>query len=151
MYHYKSCGLDNVWLANGYTINKSASGKGYSIHNLEGLLTAIAKSLVHKKTPLTAKEFRFLRIELDLSQKAIAQLMGNSEQTIANWEKGKIKIPVLADKAIRDIYLESIGEGHIAGLLETLSKLDRQFHETKIRMELKELKNGSWQAKAKTA
>ena len=48
---------------------------------------------------------------------------------IAKWEKGENNIPVLADKAIRDLYMESIGESHIADILTKLKDLDNQIHE----------------------
>ncbi|MCW7556502.1 hypothetical protein NX722_28470 [Endozoicomonas gorgoniicola] len=129
MYHYTACGLDNIYLKNGYQKNSSPSGEGISIHDMDGLHMAIAKGLVNMEAPLQAKEFRFLRIELDLSQKALGNLLDKSDQIIAMWEKGTQAIPVLADKAIRDLYMESIGEGAVAGILNKLAELDRQYHE----------------------
>ncbi len=135
MHHYTECGLDNVYLSNGFKITESASGTGISVHDLDGLYVVIGKSLEAKSSPLSPKEFRFLRVELDLSQKAVAGLMEKSDQTIAKWEKGDVKIPILADKAIRDLYMESIGEGHTAGLLKKLASVDRKLHELIIRIE----------------
>jgi len=135
MYHYKVCGLDNIHLKNGYTETDSPSGKGIAIHNVDGLHKAIARGIAKKEYPITPKEFKFLRVELDLSQKAIGKLMGKTDQMIAKWEKGTPSIPVLADKAIRDMYMVSIGEGQIAGILEKLADLDRQFHEFALNME----------------
>ena len=37
MYHYKECGLQNVWLENGYFIQKTKHGKAVSFHDVEGL------------------------------------------------------------------------------------------------------------------
>jgi transcriptional regulator with XRE-family HTH domain len=93
------------------------------------LHAAIAEVIVNKSAPLTGKEFRFLRIELDFSQKAIGDLMDYSDQQIANWEKGKGDIPVLADAAMRNFYRESVGGSMISGLLNKLKDLDRQIHE----------------------
>jgi len=143
MYKYTACGLDNIWLKNGYEKHSTGHGEGVAIHNLDGLHQAIAIEIIKSTLPLTGKEFRFLRIELDLSQKVIADLMDKTAQAVATWEKGTVSLPRLADKAIRDMYMESIGEGSIAGLLADLAKLDREVRELKI--ELEEI-SGSWAA-----
>lgn len=135
MYHYKACGLDNIRLANGYVINETASGKGVSIRDLDGLHMAIAKNLVEKKARLSPKEFRFLRIELDLSQKVLGMTMDKTDQSIAKWEKGTQDIPLLADVAIRNLYMESIGNGPVAGILSKLAQLDREIHEMELELE----------------
>lgn len=135
MHHYKSCGLDNVWLKNGYQTKSTSYGDAVSIHNIDGLHKAIACSIVKKPGQLTGKEFKFLRIEMDLSQSAIGVLMEKSSQSVAKWEKGQIPLPRLADKAIRDMYLESVGDSPIAGLLSELAKIDRKIHELHIELE----------------
>lgn len=142
MYQYNSCGLDNIYLKNGYQLSETEEGKGVSIHDMDTLHRVIAKGIVDQPAPISGKEFRFLRIELDLSQKAIGDLMDKTDQMIAKWEKGDNSIPVLADKAIRDLYMDSIGESHIANLLTTLKDLDNQLHE--IKFQLSETEEG-WQ------
>ena len=140
MYRYISCGLDNIFLKNGSTTPEGPEGKGIAIHDIDSLHQVIAKGIVDQQAPISGKEFRFLRIEIDLSQKAVGDLMDKSDQMIANWEKGKNAIPVLADKAIRDLYMESIGESHIADILTKLKNLDRQIHE--IEFQLLETEDG---------
>ncbi len=135
MYHYKGCGLNNVYLRNGYVEKETPSGKAVSIRDIDGLHKAIARDLVLNEYPLTGREFRFLRIELDLSQKALGALFEKTDQVIANWEKGKTNIPVLADKAIRDLYMENIGESPVTRLLERFSQIDRRVCELKLQLE----------------
>lgn len=139
-YHYTSCGLDHVYLTNGFECHETLDGSGVSIHALDELHQTIAMGIVTQRIPITSKEFRFLRIELDLSQKTLGSLMGKTDQMVAKWEKGESKIPVLADKAIRDLYVESIGESHIAGLLAELKDLDNQVNE--IEFQLSETESG---------
>ena len=115
---------------------------------MDGLHKAIAKGLVAKEACLTPKEFRFLRGELDLSQKMLGVLFDKTDQMIAKWEKAETKIPLLADKAIRDLYMERIGEGVIAHLLETLSQLDRK--DCEMKLELEETENG-WMSEVSAA
>lgn len=148
MYHFTECGLDNIYLRNGFDEVETAEGRAVGIHALEQLHRVIAEGIVNKAGFLTGKELRFLRIELDLSQKALGDLMGKSDQMVAKWEKGESAIPILADKAVRDLYMESIGKGAIAGLLKELSQLDRQYHELKY--ELEETREG-WTLKTSAA
>jgi DNA-binding transcriptional regulator YiaG len=145
MYHFTTCGLDNVYLKNGYTVSESESGKGVSFHDLQGLLRAIGCCILKKEAPLNGREFRFLRVEMDLSQKAIGSMMEKTDQTIANWEKGCEPVPALADKAIRDLYAESIETGPIAGLLQKLSEMDRRIHELTLEIELNQ-EDQKWHA-----
>lgn len=64
MHHYTECGLDNVWLANGFTKKKTAYGEAVSITHADGLHQLLAEDLINKHARLTGKEFRFLRVWL---------------------------------------------------------------------------------------
>ncbi len=52
MHHYVESGLDNVWLANGYTIHKTKYGEGVSIDNTDALHRAIAAKIINSPAPL---------------------------------------------------------------------------------------------------
>ena len=69
--HYTACGLDNVWLASGFTVKETKYGKGVSIEDVDGLHQLLASNLVEKKGLLTGKEFRFLRVHLGLTQQSL--------------------------------------------------------------------------------
>jgi len=127
-YHYTECGLRNIWLASGYKMVDTDYGTGVSIHDIEGLHRAIGESLA-SKAKLTGAEFRFLRKEMDMSQKALAVLFGNSDQAVAKWEK-KGQIPRLADRMMRLVYLEHIGGNvQIINTIERLNDTDQAEHE----------------------
>ena len=135
MYHYTESGLRNVWLENGVTQRKTAHGMATAIQDVEGLHRAIGRALT-QKAHLTGAEFRFLRKELDLSQRRVADLIGSSEQTVALWERHG-KIPKTADRMLRAIYLETIeGNVKLKELIERTADLDRKedermtFHDT---------------------
>lgn len=71
MYHYTESGLSNVYLKNGFTVEE-VDGETYSsIDDIDGLHQAIAEIVVDSKKPLTNEEFKFLRIELNVSQKSV--------------------------------------------------------------------------------
>jgi putative transcriptional regulator len=126
MHHYKESGLDNVFLVDGYTIHKTPYGKGVSIHDTEGLHKAIGRWLVDAPKPLNGAELRFLRLEMEVTQRALADIIGTKEQTLRLWEKHRNKpLPGPADRLIRAIYSECIGgDGTVRRMLDRLATLD---------------------------
>lgn len=89
-YHYTECGLNNIYLVNGYKFIETPRGKSVSINDIDGLHKAIGLLLVTSKKDLSGEEIRFLRLELLMSQNTLAKLLGVSEQAIRRWEKGKL-------------------------------------------------------------
>lgn len=127
-YHYQQCGLPNVFLANGYKHKDTPYGAGVSIENVEGLHDAIGMGLVDKPNPLSGEEFRFLRKELEMSQKRLGELLGRDAQSVATWEK-KDEVGEFANYLIRHIYKQTKGDrsGYVE-LVDHLNELDRQEH-----------------------
>lgn len=104
MYHYTECGLDNVWLENGYREKDTPYGKAIAISDTDGLHTLLANELLQKPGRLTGKEFRFLRLRLGLSQAAVAKAQGVTEQNVSLWERHG-KVPKANDQLIRVMLL----------------------------------------------
>ena len=124
MYHYTESGLQNVWLKNGYTVHKTPYGKGMAITDVAGLHKAIG--LVLARLPkLTGAQFRFLRKEMGMSQKAIATLLGTSEQNISLWER-RGHIPRPSDRLVKVLYNEHVRGDNltIKGLIERIIAQD---------------------------
>lgn len=131
MYHYKSCGLPNIYLKNGYTVTQTAYGDGVSIENIEGLHNTIAMAIIKGEKSLSGAEFRFLRKLLDMSQKALADCLGVTEQTVANYEKTEPQ--PTADRLLRTLVQETIeGSSHIRELIDHLNHLDRREQEQRV-------------------
>lgn len=125
MYKYDDAGLGNVWLANGYTVRKTRYGKAVAIENVDGLTRAICRALASKPGRLTGAEFRYLRLHLGLSQKALGKAFGNTEQAIALWEK-KGRIPLWADKHLRLLVIaKEDGNEPLGRALERLDIVER--------------------------
>ena len=99
-FHYTACGLDNVWLADGYTVKTTRHGQAVAIDDVDGLHRLIAQTLVGKPGRLTGQEFRFLRVQLGLSQQALAALLDFSENAVSLWER-KDAVPATCDQWIR--------------------------------------------------
>ena len=125
MYHYKESGLDNVWLINGYEKHKTSAGPAVSFKDIDRLHLTIARALIEKPSRLAAREFRFLRTELDLSQTALGGIIGASEQAIARWERGITPVPSAEDRLVRALYREHAeGSARIRELVKHLGADD---------------------------
>ena len=106
-YHYKECGLDNIFLMNGFDIN-SVDGDDYvNIHNVDGLWKAIGMGIVANRKTFTPQEIRFLRSQMDMTQSELGALLRVDDQTVARWEKKQCKLPGPADLALRVLFLSS--------------------------------------------
>ncbi len=143
MYKFSDGGLRNVWLANGFTLKKTPYGDAVAIEDVPGLTRAICAALTKKPGRLTGAEFRYLRLHLRLSEKALGPLFGNTERAVAIWEK-KGKIPLLADKHLRLIWVEhDDGNETIKRLMDRVNIDERV---TQSRIVLRETRTG-WKSK----
>ncbi len=123
MYHYTECGLHNVWLTNGYDICEIDGETAISISDVDELHEVIGRSIAEKSN-LNASEIRFLRKELGLSQKRLADLLGSTEQTVSLWER-RGRMPKGYDRLIRLLYLEKIdGNVKVQEIIKQLIDLD---------------------------
>lgn len=141
-YQYTDCGLKNVWLENGYVEIETPYGKGLSIDDLDGLHKTIASVLVDKTSPLNGDELRFLRVELDLSQKSFGEYFGKSDQSVAQWEKGKA-VHRNVDYLIRHMYRQTINRSSLyMDEVDRLRKLDRSDYQEWLKFKEE---NGAWE------
>lgn len=153
MYHYRESGLRNVWLRNGYRVLNTPYGEAIEIEKVEQLHRAIARAVLTRPR-LSGREFRFLRCEMNLSQEALAQMLGNSAQSVALWEKGR-GAPKWADRLIRALYREHT-EGN-ARLKEIFARAEAKTNASEakvVRLNFAKTRRGSWQpesARAKAA
>ena len=99
-FHYTACGLDNVWLANGYKLKTTRHGTAVAVNDVDGLHQLIANTLIDKPGRLSGKEFRFLRTQLGLSQEALGVMLGFSENAVSLWER-KDSVPAACDQWLR--------------------------------------------------
>ena len=140
MYHYTESGLSNVYLKNGFTVEQIDGEEYTSIDDINGLHKAIAQTIVDSSRPLSHEEFKFLRIELNLSQKMLGMRFGVDEQTIARYEKGQTKIPRTTDVALRTLYMESQQRNNpVSYFLDLLA--DTEAQEAAKEIQLEEVEN----------
>jgi DNA-binding transcriptional regulator YiaG len=127
LFHYQGCGLPNVYLVNGYRTARTPYGDTVSISDVEGLHGAIADQLVVRLAALTPREFRFLRTFLEMSQKKLGESLGTTDQTVANWEKGKTPVDRAAETLLRMLVREHRGGNVVVRqFVERLNANDRQ-------------------------
>ena len=106
-HHYTESGLDNIYLESGFHIHDTPYGQGVSIQDTEGLHKAIGKWLISQPKPINGAELRFIRLEMESTQRDLAGIIGATEQTFRLWEKKrKSPIPGTADRLIRALYSE---------------------------------------------
>ncbi len=99
-FQYTACGLDNVWLANGFKVKVTRHGNAVAVNDVDGLHKLIAETLIDKPGRLTGKEFRFLRTQLGLSQEALGAMLDFSENAVSLWER-KDTVPATCDQWLR--------------------------------------------------
>ena len=133
-YHYTECGLENIYLLNGYSFISTPRGKATSIKDVDGLHKAIGFFLVTNKKDFSADEVRFLRHEMLMSQSTLAKLLGMSEQAVRRWENGKVSIPKPSECLLRLLYREHINnrDGKISHILKQIANLEDSLSDEKF-------------------
>jgi len=125
-FHYTGCGLDYVYLANGFIQQETEYGPGVAIDDMDGLHEEIARHVVASPARLRGQEVRFLRSMLDVSQAGLARILGTKRLTVARWEgKPATSIPGTADRALRLFFaLKMEGDRAASALLDMLGDID---------------------------
>jgi putative transcriptional regulator len=122
--HYRACGLEDVYLVNGFTIEKTDYGSSTAIHDIEDLHRAIAKHLVRDKKRFSGKEFRFLRKQMDKTQGELGILLGVDAQTVARYEKEETAIHGSADGLLRVLYsMSTMTNNQLKNILNEIEAL----------------------------
>ena len=144
MYHYTECGLSYVYLVNGFQVEIIDGEEYVSIEAVDGLHDLIAEMIVKKRHAMIGEEVKFLRLEMNMSQKSLAELLGIGVQTVARWEKGHNPIGQTEDATMRTLYMESRDKKSQLGfVLKLLSDCDAI--ETQQRLEVRS-ENSRWVA-----
>ncbi|MDB6061537.1 MAG: transcriptional regulator [Verrucomicrobiaceae bacterium] len=150
MFHYKLCGLPNVYLENGFSIEETPYGEAFSIQDLKGLHKAIGLCVIESAEALSADEIRYLRKEMDMSQRRLAEFLDVKEITVRKWESGDNAISGTADRLLRFIYKDCVDDkSSIKDMVDRLNQLDKKEH-VAMQIQFVETENG-WQKKVAAA
>ncbi len=104
-YEYKESGLTGVTLGSiaAYKCKKCKQIFPV-IPNIKGLHRLIAQRLINKEALLTGEELVFLRKEMRIKAKDLAQVLGVHKVTLSRWENEKEPINPAGDRLIRMLY-----------------------------------------------
>lgn len=151
-YHYTLCGLNNIYLLNGYTEYDTPYGKGVSINNIDGLHLAIARDLINAPRRLLPEEFRFLRKEMKCSQGSFGLTIGVNEQTIARIEKGELQPKVAFEAVFRALAAEVLlkEKSEMKALLTDITKQEDELFEENKKIFLESI-GDTWEQPIKKA
>jgi putative zinc finger/helix-turn-helix YgiT family protein len=104
-YKYTESGLQNVILE-GITAYKCSKCRGIYpiISKIKEVHKAIAQQLLKKDSLLTGKEMVYLRKEMKIKAKDLAEILGVTKVTVSRWENEKEQISPICDRLIRVLY-----------------------------------------------
>lgn len=102
---YVGCGLEGIFLCNGYETDEFEGETVLTVKDREGLHRAIALHIVQHRKLLSPDEIRFFRRIMDLTQAELGKLLRTGSQTVARWEKGQVDIPGVSDLLLRLLLL----------------------------------------------
>jgi|RhiMetdeSRZDD1v2_1073273.scaffolds.fasta_scaffold248528_5 YgiT-type zinc finger domain-containing protein len=104
-YHYKECGLDNVYLENvDVRICESCGQKSVRIPRILELHDAIGRAVAMQPCPLRGQDIRFLRKQLGYSAKAWATFLRMDTSTLSRLENEQQVAGPQSDSLIRFLY-----------------------------------------------
>jgi DNA-binding transcriptional regulator YiaG len=69
--------------------------------NLNKLMVVVLEALIHKPTPLTGDELRFIRSYLKITLVEFGKLFGVSHVAVLKWENGKNKVSPSLELCVR--------------------------------------------------
>lgn len=149
-YHYTACGLDYVYLINGYHVHETPYGSGVSIDNVDELHRAIADCIITGQQRIRGGELRFLRSMMDISQTRMGQILGLKRSRIAQIE-GEPTAPLTstADNLLRYRYAAFMKEHSVLrDLCDLLDEMEDSLEQKNVVMENE---GGHWQCDEKIA
>ncbi len=111
-YRYTESGLDTVTLKDIVQYRCACGETMVELKNIKGLHRTIASILTKKKDPLTGKEIRFIRKEMGMRAKDLAEIMGVSPITVSRWENDVEKPEMAKDRFVRLLYIQTVQERH---------------------------------------
>jgi len=102
---YPESGIPNLWLK-GITVYccRKCRAEFPEFPNAKRLHEGIANWVTQQLLPLTGPEFRFLRKQMGLSTRELAEIMGVRRESVTRWETGAEPIGPTSDRLIRLLY-----------------------------------------------
>ena len=110
-YKYNECGLDVTLFGITQYHCPNCNESYASIPNMQKLHRVIGTHICKKrKALLKPEEIKFLRKDIHLKAKDLAQTLGVTASTVSRWENGKKEIGEAHDRLLRSIYMMYVSE-----------------------------------------
>ncbi len=126
-YHYTESGLDNVYLVGIQRFICKNGHETVRIPKMAELHALITEHLLRNPSLLVGKEVRFLRKQMGMLGKELAEQLSVTPIQVSRWENGKSNIPVSRDRLFRLTFLRRLeerrGEILIPHYLDILDRL----------------------------
>lgn len=104
-YHYKECGLDNVYLLNiEFGVCDTCRTKVPRFKRMPELHATIARAIALQPCPLRGQDIRFLRKQLGFSAKQWATFLRTDASTLSRWEHDQQELGTQSDSLVRLLY-----------------------------------------------
>lgn len=103
-HHYTDCGLDWVWLENGFERHATNHGPATSIDRADDLHLAIAGEVARRPGALRGQEVRFLRAFVQMGAEELDLVLGyaGAPAAVSAWEvEREAPVPPAAGVALR--------------------------------------------------
>lgn len=107
-YHYKECGLDDVFLCNIDIVQDDDGEEVTIIPYINLLHKKLASIIITADGAMSGKELRFLRTHLRLTQDELAHMLHKERLTIGRWERGESDIDNVAEIVVRGLVAEQL-------------------------------------------
>jgi len=104
-YHYKASGLDNVYVYGLTQFECEECGRYVEIPKVKLLHRLIAREIVCSESTLQGLEIRFLRKEMRMKGREMAEALSVDESTYSRWEHGKTRPSPVYEKMIRLMFI----------------------------------------------
>ncbi|MCB1782384.1 MAG: hypothetical protein KDI13_00160 [Alphaproteobacteria bacterium] len=125
--HYTGCGLDYIYLMNGFDLYEDEDGDmAYAIHSADRLHETIAYAIITEVPHLRGMELRFLRSFLHISQASMAKCLKRSRDSIAKMEADlKKELPDQTEALLRVFVMGHLKENTtIKKMINILQKIE---------------------------
>ena len=122
LYHYRECGLPNVYLAGiDVAVCKECNEKFPIIPSILDLYEKIAEAVALKPQTLVGVEVKFLRKQLGLTAVQWASYLKTDKATISRWENDHNPIGKQSDAFVRYLYFRLLEEKENRHIHENIS------------------------------
>jgi DNA-binding XRE family transcriptional regulator len=89
--------------------------------NLNALQLFVFKGLIHKPSPLTGGEMRFMRKFMHLTTEEFGKKLGVTHAAVVRWEKEQVEMSPVCDVYVRMLCMDSLKPGKINSIFKEIN------------------------------